>query len=364
MQATPQELPPLGIIFDSDLGNGVEDVLALSLLYGAQGREDVSTVVASISLTTPSVSAAAYCEALNRFISAVANRKIPERFRRENVGTIGLAEQGPGPSETPVLAKVLAEKNEAGEALYPTEVQRIIDTADPAALVRNAMTAFDDQNTIVVLTGPATNLARVLTLNGAKELIAAKVKFLVVSAGAFPSGDAEYNVKTDVAAAKKVFSEWPTPIFAVGAELSKQLTYPAGSIENDFNWAVRHPVVDAYRAYGTMPYDAPGGALAAALYASRPDTDYFGLSEPGTIETLDDGRTSFTPSSSGKHRYLTADAAQKEKIISAFREFVAAEPAERELPERFKRIIEEERKKEEEERLKKEQEAAAQQQQQ
>lgn len=361
MQATPQELPPLGILFDSDLGNGIEDVLALSLLYGAQGRDDVSTVVASISLTTPSLSAAAYCEALNRFISAVANRNIPERFRRENVGTVGLAENGPGPSETPALTKVLAEKNDAGEALYPTEVQRVIDTADPAALIRNAMTAYDDQNAIVVLTGPATNLARVLTLNGAKELIAAKVKFLVVLAGAYPSGQAEHNVKTDVAAAQKVFSEWPTPIVAAGAELGEQLAYPAESIENDFQWTARHPVVDAYRAAGAMPYDAPGGALAAALYAARPDAGYFGLSEPGMIEALDDGRTKFTPSSAGKHRYLTADAVQKEKIISAFREFVAAEPAERELPERFKRLIEEERKKEEEERLKKEQEAQQQQ---
>jgi hypothetical protein len=184
------------------------------------------------------------------------------------------------------------------------------------------------------------------------------VKFLVVTAGAYPSGDAEYNVRTDIEAAKRLFSEWPTPIFAAGSELGKQLAYPAESIENDFSWAPRHPVVDAYRASGTMPYDAPGGDLAAALYGSRPDAGYFGLSEPGTIEVLDDGRTEFTPSSDGKHRYLTADAEQKDKIIAAFREFVAAEPAERELPPRFKALIEAELKKEEEERLKKEQEAA------
>jgi hypothetical protein len=219
------------------------------------------------------------------------------------------------------------------------------------------MTAYDDQNAVVVLTGPATNLARVMGLNGARELITAKVKFLVVTAGAYPSGDAEYNAKTDIAAAKKLFSEWPTPIVAAGSELGKQLAYPAESIENDFNWAPRHPVVDAYRAAGTMPYDAPGGDLAAALYGARPDAGYFGLSEPGTIEVLDDGSTKFTPSSAGTHRYLTADAEQKEKIIAAYREFVAAEPAERELPPRFKALIEAELKKEEEERLKKEQEA-------
>jgi hypothetical protein len=85
------------------------------------------------------------------------------------------------------------------------------------------------------------------------------------------------------------------------------------------------------------------------------------LSEPGPIEVLDDGSTKSTPSSAGTHRYLTADAEQKEKIIAAYREFVAAEPAERELPPRFKALIEAELKKEEEERLKKEQEAQQQQ---
>jgi hypothetical protein len=31
-------------------------------------------------------------------------------------------------------------------------------------------------------------------------------------AGHFPSGQPEYNVKTDIPAARKVFDEWPTPI--------------------------------------------------------------------------------------------------------------------------------------------------------
>ena len=82
------------------------------------------------------------------------------------------------------------------------------------------------------------------------------------------------------------------------------LPYPGASIEKDFAWSPAHPVVDAYRAYKPMPYDAPASALAAVLQAALPDEKYFTLSEPGTISVLDDGRTRFAPQAEGKHRYL------------------------------------------------------------
>ena len=53
-----------------------------------------------------------------------------------------------------------------------------------------------------------------------------------------------------------------------------------------------------------MPYDAPVWAMNASLYAVRPQEGYFKVSEPGTVGVLDDGRTRFTPSAGGKHRYL------------------------------------------------------------
>lgn len=360
MQASTNELPALGIVFDCDMGTSIGDVLALALLYGAQGRDDVRTVISSVSLTSPSLDAAAFCEGFNRFVSEVADREVPVRFRRNRTGTIGVALGGSEPENSSKLATVMAMKNADGEPLYTSEIENVVDTADPAALIRNALTAYHDQNAVVVLTGPATNLAKVLSLNGAKELIAAKVRYLAVAGGTFPSGDANANIKADIEAAKTLFREWPSPIVAAGSELGGQLAYPAESIENDFGWTENHPAVDAYRAFGEMPYDAPAGELAAALYGARPDAGNFGTSEPGTIEVLDDGRTKFTPSAEGKHRYLTADASQKEGIITAFRELVSAEPAPRVLPAGFQRLIDAEKKKLEEDRLKLEQEAAEQ----
>ena len=159
--------------------------------------------------------------------------------------------------------------------------------------------------------------------------ITAKCKQLVVAAGSFPAGQPEPTIKSDVAAARKLFAEWPTPIVAVGSEVGDALPYPGASIEKDFAWAPAHPVVDAYRALKPMPYDAPASALAAVLYAVHPAEDYFKLSDPGTISVLDDGRTRFTPGAEGTHRYLIADPAQKERITAVYTAMVSAAPAPR-----------------------------------
>src|SRR5262249_23623736 len=134
------------------------------------------------------------------------------------------------------------------------------------------------------------------------------------------------NFKADIAAARKLFAEWPTPIVAAGDEIGASLLFPASSIETDFAWTPAHPVADAYRAYKPMPYDARTSAMAAMLYAVRPQKNYFKLPEPGTISVLADGRTKFSPSPEGRHRYLILDPEQKERIVKTYTEIASAKP--------------------------------------
>ena len=58
-------------------------------------------------------------------------------------------------------------------------MKSVIDTGDPDTLFRNYLEAQYDQNAFFVLTGPATNLAAALDFRGMKDLIAAKIKYLV-----------------------------------------------------------------------------------------------------------------------------------------------------------------------------------------
>ncbi|MCC6392534.1 MAG: nucleoside hydrolase [Bryobacterales bacterium] len=317
MQFPGQAKPPLGVIFDSAMGFRIDDALALALLFGLDGKTE--TRVASVSVSIPSLKSAAFCEVIARFYGA---RNLP----------IGMATGGKPFADTPMLTVPLEKKNSQGAQVYTPGIRKLNDTAEVRALIRNAFTAQQDQDSVVVLTGPATNLAAVLDLYGAKDLICRKVQLLSIAAGSFANQAPEPKIKEDIPAARKLFAEWPTPIVAVGSEIGEAIRYPASSIEKDFAWAKDHPVVDAYRAFHSMPYDAPTTAMASVLYAVRPKEGYFRLSEPGEIQVTDEGHTRFVQSPHGKHRYLMLDPGHKERVLQAYTEIASAKPAPRRLP--------------------------------
>lgn len=321
MQFSGQSKPPVGIIFDSDMGNSIDDALAMALLYGFDGKNEARVV--SVSVSKSNLKAAAFSEAVGRFYAGAVSGAFGAFGRTLPVG---LSTDGKMPEDTPMLTGPLEKRNAEGAPVHAHGIHKLTDTAEPHALIRNAFTSQHDQNAIVILAGPATNLARALDLPGVKDLIARKVRFLSVVAGAYPDGPPEFNVQTDIPAAKKLFAEWPTPVVASGHEVGEALLFPASSIEKDFAWSPAHPVVDAYRACKPMPYDAPTWDMTAVLYAIRPQEGYFKLSGPGTIQVLDDGRTGFTASPEGKHRYLILDPAQKERILKTYSEIASAKP--------------------------------------
>jgi inosine-uridine nucleoside N-ribohydrolase len=144
-------------------------------------------------------------------------------------------------------------------------------------------------------------------------------------AGQFPTGKPEYNVKTDLDAARMVFEKWPGPIVVSGFEIGATIKYPAQSIENDFRYVANHPVAEAYRNYQKMPYDRETWDLTSVLYAVRPNRGYFGLSQPGTIKVDGEGKTRLELSPNGRHRHLTVDATQKVRVLEAL-VYLASQP--------------------------------------
>ena len=320
MQPAITTRPTVGVMFDTAFSH-VDDALAMALLFGFDGKGDVRVV--SVSVSRSNLQAAIFCDVVGRFYAGAVSGAIGFNGRTLPVG---LADGGKLKQDLPLFTAPLAKRDAGGKPLYASDIHEMEDTAETPALMRNAFTSQWDDNAIVVLSGPATSLAKLLDVGGAKALIARKVKLLVVAGGAFSGGEAEFNIKTDIPAARKLFAEWPTPIVVSGNEVGKELLYPAASIEKDFAWSPAHPVVDAYRANQPMPYDAPTYSMTAVLYAARPQEGYFKLSEPGVVSVLDDGRTRFAPSASGKQRYLILDPAQKDRIIKTYIEVASAKP--------------------------------------
>ena len=50
------------------------------------------------------------------------------------------------------------------------------------------------------------------------------------------------------------------------------------------------------------------------------------VGHPGTVSVLDEGRTRFTRSASGTHRYLIVDAAEKDRVVKTYTDVSSAKP--------------------------------------
>ncbi len=316
--------PAAGAFFDSDFVT-IDSLLAVAILFGLQGKNDCR--VAILTMSRPNLAVAGFADAVERFYKGPAGNF-------SQVPPIGMRTEGVPGETSPAYTVPFEKKNADGKAVYQNQVKRVIETGDPNTMIRNYLEAQYDQNAFFVLGGPATNLAAALEFSGMKDLISAKIKYLVVSAGSFADNAVDARIKADIPAAKKVFAEWPTPIVLCGQEIGLNLPFPGACIDKEFAEAVHdNPVADAYRAYQTMPYDAPSRDLAAALYAGRPQENYFKLSDTGTISVDNSGRTSFGASAKGKDRYLILDPAQKDKIVKTYVELASAKPV---PPRRFK----------------------------
>jgi hypothetical protein len=147
-------------------------------------------------------------------------------------------------------------------------------------------------------------------------------------------GSPEFNLKSDVPSAQKLFANWPTPIVVSGFEIGVVMLYPAVSIERDFSYAQHHPIAETYRIYADetsrkWPHNHATFDLTAVLYAARPDRNYFSLSQPGQITVLDDGGSRFDKSEDGSHRYLILSEAQKARTLEAMVMLVSQPPRQR-----------------------------------
>lgn len=311
---------PTPLIFDTDIGNDVDDVLALGVIHALQSRRECKLV--AVTVTKAHELSAPFVDAVNTFYGRGA---IP-------IGVVDAA----GPTPEASSFTTLAETRDAGVLRYPHDLTSGSQAAPANAVLRHALAAADDGTVVIVQVGFSTNLAALLDSTGdaeselsGTELVRRKVRLLSVMAGNFnpPSGGAEpeFNVKLDVAAAQKLVSRWPTPIVFSGFEVGLAVPYPAVSIERDFAYVAHHPLANAYRLYNPPPHERPTWDLTSVLYAVRPDRGYFDVSPPGRVTVSDAGITQWRAEDNGPHRYLSVTADQAIRVREALAE-LASEP--------------------------------------
>lgn len=315
----PQQVAetPMAIVFDTDLGNDVDDAVAMDMLYKYASDGKIKILAEGIS--KDGLAPAEYMDILNNWYGYA---DVP----------FGIILNG-ADCETDAVnyAKAVNALNlEDGTPMFKrTEGMDYAALPQTHLMYREILAEAADNSVTFVTVGFSTNLARLLDtpadehspLTG-KELVAAKVKTLVMMAGCFDgTNPSEYNVWKDIPAAQKVVTEWPSPLVFAPFELGIQVCYPATSIENDFTWAEHHPMVEAYKSYLPMPYDRPCWDPAALVYAVEGDK-WFGVSASGTISISDGGTTTFEEGEDGQHTYLTVSPEQATALTDHIVEIV------------------------------------------
>ncbi len=300
-----QAADPVLLIFDTDMGNDVDDALALGVIHALQSRKECELL--AVTVTKDNDLAGPYIDAVNTF------------YRRGNI-PIGVVRRGKAPEPGKFLP--LADEKDNGSFRYPHKLLSGEDAPEAVGLLRKILNSQPDESVVLVQVGFSTNFIRLLDspsdehskLKG-HEIIKKKVRLLSMMAGAFEAIGSnkrflEYNVTQDIPSAQTLAEKWPTRIVYSGFEIGIAIPYPSASIERDFGYVPHHPLAEAYRLFCQPNENRPTWDLTSVLYAVYPDRGYFDVSPRGRVTVESDGYTRFDKQDNGPHQYLIASPQQ------------------------------------------------------
>ncbi len=319
----PPPRPPL-VIYDTDMGPDIDDVLALAMLHTYERAGEVE--IAAVTVSRNSLPGARFSDVINTF------------YGRPSI-PIGVYRGGTDrpKDDNNNFTKV------AGNWEYDLPDDQILDGYKVQRKVL-ADAQAEGRDVIFIQTGFSGNLAALLDSGPddisdrpGMDLVRDNVSLLSVMAGSPEGTMVEFNIENDLPSARKLFDRWPSPLVLSPFDVGYVVLYPYSSIASDFNWVDRHPVREAYEFrdlswHQDAPpyYDMRSWDLMSVLYAVEPDADYFPLSEPGTISVDEQGRTIFQPGDGGQHRFMVGgrqyDEGQRSRITDRMIELASAQP--------------------------------------
>ena len=154
MQAPQGQKPqPRAVVFDSSLDGDIDQVLALAMLFGLEGRRQIR--VASLSTSQFNLQIARF---LDLVVALLRGRPAGRRRQSRSAADRHVDRERPGRHRSSMVDAALRKTNAEGKPAYVRTLPGVNDTADAVALIRNALSAQADRNAAVVLAGRPTNL--------------------------------------------------------------------------------------------------------------------------------------------------------------------------------------------------------------
>lgn len=305
---TAQQTTPIPVIFETDMGNDIDDALALAMLYRYQEQGKVELL--GLSNNKSSLNSVRYLDVINNWYG----------YEGVPIATVQGGKEGEAEANS-FAKKTMDLRINALQPFY-SNIDRYEDVQPAVSMYRELLSQQPDSSVTIISVGFLTNLKALLqspadqfsVLDG-KALVSKKVSRLVVMGGNLRQpAEKEFNIRTDVTASQYVFDQWPTQVIITPFEVGEHLLFPAAPIERNLGYAHVNPLVEGYKLYIPMPYDRPTWDLTAVLFAVEPD--YFQLSKPGKMVVNADATTRFEFSDTGPHRYLQVPAMDDARNIT------------------------------------------------
>ena len=166
---------PVRLIFDTDIGNDVDDALAIGVIHALQSRGECE--LPAVTITKDHELSVPFVDVLNTFYGR---------------GSIPIGVVRNGPTTDASKFTVLANQRDDGGLRYPHDLMSGTEAPEATSLLREVLARQPDHSVVIAQVGFSSNLARLLDsppdqhspLAG-RELVEKKVRLLSVMAGAF-----------------------------------------------------------------------------------------------------------------------------------------------------------------------------------
>lgn len=321
------------VIFDTDIGNCDDDLLAMQILFALQARGEcqVNAVVSSARHNGSRIF-------LDRAMHYYKADDIPFGFVE---GEKDLYELTP-------YYKLADEINEDGTPLLEGTGVDISSRPTGWQVYRETLAKLPDNSAVIICVGMASNIGELLDsepddispLSG-RELIEQKVKALYLMAGCFEKVErldkpgeyleAEYNVLGDIPLAKEVLETWPEDLVLVPLEAGMDFPCIRDDVLNDY---ADQPDSLLYLAYSQWNTEEESGDVGAhwwdplvVEYALDPSADpYFEEPVRGRVTVAEDGKTTFEQKEDGNTIVVKVREDSEEDLYQLLRSYASFQP--------------------------------------
>lgn len=289
------------LILDTDMGNDIDDVLALAALHSLHKRGDIDLAAILVSKDAPN--APRFTDLFNKMVG----QPIPVAKTDRGVAI---------PFETYLhLTDLFGERHPKQRKQLPDDYPLATD------LLRDTLRNADDGSVDLVTIGFASNIGDFVQNPEDAALLNSKVARVTMMAGNFEKPQPEFNVMMDVPAFEQLLTAYNGPITFVGFELGR-VRYPEASIRRLYEAGMHEMIWLSYFSYASHPHHRQCWDPLTALVASGCFEDAYSLSEPGVV-TVDDAKaTQFTPNPKGRHRFVTLTPAQERQMKQSMMELI------------------------------------------